>query len=73
MNSKQQGDSSHVIPGTNRIHRVRESCLILGIARSTYYVLRREGLIAPPIKISRRARGHTTEYLEELIRKMGAA
>ena len=73
MNSKQQGDSSHVIPGTNRIHRVRESCQILGIARSTYYVLRSDGLIAPPIKISRRARGHTTEYLEELIRKMGAA
>ena len=73
MNSKQQGDSSQVIPRTNRIHRVRESCQILGIARSTYYVLRSEGLIAPPIKISRRARGHTTEYLEELIRKMGAA
>jgi predicted DNA-binding transcriptional regulator AlpA len=73
MSSKQQGDSSNVIPRTNRIHRVRESCLILGIGRSTYYTLRREGLIAPPIKISRRTRGHTTEYLEELISKMGAA
>ena len=73
MNSKPQGDSSHVIPRTNRIYRVRESCLILGLSRSTYYLLRREGLIAPPIKISRRARGHTAEYLEELISKMGTA
>ena len=57
----------------NRVHRVNESCRILGIGRSTYYVLRREGLIDPPIKISRRARGHTSEYLEQLISKMGTA
>ena len=72
MNSKPQGDSSHVIPGTNRIHRVNESCQILGIGRSTYYVLRKEGLIAPPVKIGRRARGHTSEYLQSLINRMGA-
>lgn len=58
-------------PINNRVHRVKESCQILGIARSTYYVLRREGLIEPPIKIGRRARGHTTAYLESLIKRMG--
>jgi predicted DNA-binding transcriptional regulator AlpA len=72
MHDTTQRDKGHFAPEINRIHRVNESCQILGIGRSTYYVLRREGLIAPPIKISRRARGHTTEYLEELIKKMGA-
>lgn len=57
---------------TNQVHRVNESCRILGIGRSTYYVLRREGLIEPPIRISKRARGHTSTYLQSLIQKMGA-
>ena len=72
MHVNSQRDLKPLITPTNRVHRVKESCLILGIGRSTYYVLRREGLIEPPIKIGRRARGHTTSYLQELIHKMGA-
>lgn len=71
MHDTDQRVYSPLPPINNRIHRVKESCLILGIARSTYYVMRREGLIEPPIKIGRRARGHTTSYLESLIRRMG--
>ena len=65
--------STHIIPGTNRIHRVDESCQILGLGRSTYYLLRKDGVIDPPVKISKRARGHTSEYLQALIQKLEAA
>lgn len=54
-----------------QVHRIKEFCQILGIARSTYYVMRSDGLIEPPLRISKRARGHTNEYLQSLIKKMG--
>jgi len=54
-----------------QVHRINEFCQILGIARSTYYVMRSDGLIEPPLRISKRARGHTNEYLQSLIKKMG--
>lgn len=57
--------------GTVRIHRINECCHVLGIGRSTYYKLVSEGVIAPSIKISKRARGHTGEYLQSLIQKLG--
>ncbi len=72
MHDNNHWGSNHLIPGTNRVHRVKESCGILGIARSTYYLLRKEGFIAPPIKIGKRARGHTSEYLQTLMNRMGA-
>jgi len=72
MHDTTQRDKGHFAPEINRIHRVNETCQILGIGRSTYYVLRNEGLIAPPIKIGRRARGHTSGYLQSLINRMGA-
>jgi len=72
MHDTTQKGKGHSPPQTNRIHRVNEACQILGIGRTTYYVLRKEGLIAPPIKIGRRARGHTSEYLQSLISHMGA-
>jgi predicted DNA-binding transcriptional regulator AlpA len=73
MSNKLQEKFKHFIPEINRIHRVNESCQILGMGRSTYYLLRQQGFIDPPVKISKRARGHTTEYLQALIEKMGAA
>ena len=54
-----------------QVHRINECCQILGIGRSTYYVMLSEGLIDPPLKISKRARGYTDEYLQSLIKKMG--
>lgn len=72
MHEKLHESSNHFVPGTNRIHRVRESCQIMGIGKSLYYQMRKEGLIEPPIKIGRRARGHTTAYLQSLIEKMRA-
>jgi len=71
MHDKPHLSSSHFIPGTNRVHRVGESCQIIGVGKSLYYQMRKEGLIEPPIKIGRRARGHTTEYLASLIKRMG--
>jgi predicted DNA-binding transcriptional regulator AlpA len=56
-----------------RILRINECCEILGIGRSTYYKLAAEGVIEPSIKISKRARGHTDEYLQALIKKLGSA
>lgn len=73
MHEKNPVGPAHLIPGTNRIHRVEESCQILGLGRSTYYLLRKDGVIDPPVKISKRARGHTSEYLQALIQKLGAA
>ena len=73
MSINRYGKLNHFTPETNRLHRVNESCEILGMGRSTYYLLRKQGLIDPPVKISKRARGHTTEYLQTLIEKMGAA
>jgi predicted DNA-binding transcriptional regulator AlpA len=73
MHEKNPVGPTHLIPGTNRIHRVDESCQILGLGRSTYYQLRKDGVIDPPVKISKRARGHTSEYLQALIQKLEAA
>ena len=56
-----------------QVHRINEFCQILGIGRSTYSVMRSEGLIEPPLRISKRARGYTDEYLQSLIKMMGAA
>lgn len=55
----------------SQVHRINEFCKILGIGRSTYYVMRSEGLIKPPLRISKRARGYTDEYLQSLINMMG--
>lgn len=71
MPNQTPGESSKITSNLNRIHRINECCQILGIGRSTYYKLCSEGVIEPSIKISKRARGHTGEYLNNLIQKMG--
>ena len=71
MHDKTQWNTGHYTPVTNRVHRVNESCRILGIGRSTYYALRLQGIIDPPDRISKRTCGHTSEYLQALIQKMG--
>ena len=71
MSNRKLVGESHPTPHAYRIHRINECCQILGIGRSTYYKLLGEGLIEPSLKISKRARGHTGEYLQALIQKMG--
>jgi predicted DNA-binding transcriptional regulator AlpA len=65
--------STHQGTSPPRIRRINECCEILGIGRSTYYKLAAEGVIEPSIKISKRARGHTDEYLQALIQQLGSA
>jgi len=61
------------VTGTKCIHRLNEFCKKLGIGRSTYYKLLSEGTIEPSLRISKRARGYSDEYLQSLIQKMRGA
>lgn len=53
--------------GTIQIVRINDFCRALGIGRSTYYKLLAEGRLRPALKISKRARGHTQDYLQSVI------
>jgi hypothetical protein len=72
MHKKILSDSPYLVPNTNRVNSISQTCRILNIGRSTYYTLRKSGVIAPPVRITKRTGGHTTEYLEGLIKRMGA-
>lgn len=54
----------------DRVMRITEFCNGLGIGRSTYYKLLREGKIEQPLKLSLRARGHLQSYFKELTQAM---
>ena len=54
------------------VFRINKFCSALGIGRSTYYKLLAEGKLEPALKLSKRARGYTHDYLLQVIREMQA-
>ena len=65
-NSQLDGQESR----TDRVMRINKFCEGLGIGRSTYYKLLGEGKIEPPLRISKRARGHMESYFNRLTKTM---
>lgn len=66
----QQKTQVPLVTGPDHVMRLSEFCKGLGVGRSTYYKLLAEGKIDPPLKISKRARGHMASYFNSLTKAM---
>lgn len=60
------------VQGVDQVFRLTATCQRLGISRSTYYKLLRQGILDLGFKIGKRARAYTGAHLQSMIVKLSA-